>query len=93
MSESSFEWDRAKARTNVLKHGVRFADAVTALEDDRAITIADPDSEDEARFVSIGSDGHGRVLVTVFTLRADVVRIISARRATKREREIYGAHR
>jgi hypothetical protein len=50
-----YEWDPAKARANAKKHGVRLADAVTSLEDDRAVTIEDPDSEGEQRFVSLGT--------------------------------------
>ena len=84
-----YEWDPPKARANAKKHGVRFADAVTALEDDRAITVEDPDSEGERRFVSLGTDANGQLLVTVFTLRADTIRIISARKASKRERQRY----
>ena len=84
-----YEWDPAKASVNVKKHGVAFADAVTALEDDFALTIPDPDSEREDRFVSIGMEATGQILVTVFTLRANVVRIISSRRASKGERKRY----
>ena len=84
-----YEWDPPKARANAKKHGVRFADAVTALEDDRAVTVEDPDSEGERRFVSLGTDANGQLLVTVFTLRADTIRIISARKASKQERQRY----
>jgi uncharacterized DUF497 family protein len=84
-----YEWDPAKARANAKKHGVRFADAVTALEDDRAVTVEDPDSEGERRYVSLGTDANGHLLVTVFTLRADFIRIISARKASKQERQRY----
>ena len=93
MAETVIQWHPAKARANALKHGVGFADAVTALEDEFAITIADPGAEGEERYVSIGSDGHGRILVTVFALLTDVVRIISARKATRRERNTYESHR
>lgn len=84
-----YEWDPDKAKANLSKHGVNFADAVTALEDELALTIPDPDSQDEERFVSMGMDATGQVLVTVFTLRKDVVRIISSRRASKGERNRY----
>ena len=84
-----YEWDPAKARTNANKHGVRFADAVTALEDERAVTVEDPDSGGERRFVSLGTDANGQLLVTVFTLRAGSIRIISARKASKREQQRY----
>ncbi|HLB31893.1 MAG TPA: BrnT family toxin [Gammaproteobacteria bacterium] len=84
-----YRWDSIKARINIGKHGVAFADAVIALEDDLAITIPDPDSEDEERFISMGSDVFGRVLITVFTLRGDEIRIISSRKASNSERERY----
>ncbi len=83
------EWDRAKARANLRKHGIRFAYAVTALEDDLALTVRDPDSTDEERWITLGRDGLGRLLVVVFTWRTDIIRIISARRATPRERRQY----
>ena len=84
-----YEWDPAKAAANVEKHGVSFADAVTALKDELALTIPDPDSVGEDRFVSVGMDATGQILVTVFTFRADVVRIISSRKASKGERKRY----
>ena len=87
----NYECDPDKARINAKKHGVMFADAVMALEDDFAVSIRDPDAQSEERFVSIGTDAMGRSLVTVFTLRGDVVRIISSRKATKRERKSYEA--
>ena len=85
-----YEWDSVKSKANARKHGVQFADTVIALEDELAITIADPDSKDEVRFVSLGMDAIGRVLVTVFTHRDDAVRIISSRIASKGERKRYG---
>jgi len=84
-----FEWDSAKARANARKHNVDFADAAIALTDESAITIPDPDSEDEDRFVSLGMDPTGRVLVTVITYREEKVRIISSRKASKGERRKY----
>jgi uncharacterized protein len=84
-----FEWDNAKAASNAKKHGVRFSEAIVALQDELAATISDPDSEEEERFVSLGIDDRGRVLVTVFVQRADTIRIISSRQASKREREVY----
>jgi uncharacterized DUF497 family protein len=82
------EWDPRKAESNLLKHGVDFAEAATVLEDDRAVTILDDESGEE-RYVTIGSDALGRVLVVVYTWRGDRVRLISARRATRRERGQY----
>lgn len=84
-----YEWDSAKARGNLQKHGIDFADAVTALEDERALTRADPDSGPEERFICLGSDAKQRLLVTVFTVRTDHIRIISARRASRGERRAY----
>ena len=82
------EWDPPKAVANLRKHGVDFADAVTVLHDDQAITVTDTQS-DEDRFVTIGGDAVGRVLVVAYTWRPDRVRIISARAATPRERRQY----
>lgn len=82
------EWDPRKAEANWRKHGVRFADAATALEDDMALTIRDP-GESEQRWVTLGRDALGRCLVVVYAWRGDSVRIISARRATPRERHQY----
>jgi uncharacterized protein len=82
------EWDPAKASSNFRKHSVRFADSLAVLEDERAITLRDVE-EDEERWVSIGSDSLGRILVVVYTLRAQRIRMISARRATRQERTQY----
>jgi uncharacterized DUF497 family protein len=76
----SIEWDSRKAAANLQKLGVDFADAATALEDDRAVTVRDIPSGDEARYLTPGMDALGRVLVVV----------ISARPATTRERRQYG---
>jgi uncharacterized protein len=84
-----YEWDSAKARANARKHGVDFADAVLALSDESAVTIPDPDSENEERFVPLGVDPNGRVLVTVFTHRGERIRIVSSRKASKGERRQY----
>jgi hypothetical protein len=83
-----FEWDSSKALSNIRKHGVRFADAVTVLEDEQGLTITD-DSGDERRWVTLGMDAVGQILVVVYTLRGDRIRIISARRATPREQKQY----
>jgi uncharacterized DUF497 family protein len=84
-----YEWDAAKARANAAKHGVHFADSVIALQDELALTISDPDAQGEDRFISMGLDAYGRLLVSVFAMRADVIRIISSRKASKRERARY----
>jgi len=78
----------AKARANLRQHGVRFADAVTALEDARAISVRD-EGQHEERLISIGMDSLGRILVVVYTWRDERVRLISARRATRREARQY----
>jgi uncharacterized DUF497 family protein len=83
-----FEWDPAKARANFRKHGIRFAEAVVAFEDDSAITIRD-DAADEERWVAIGMDAAARVLVVVYTWRRERIRLISARIATPSERKQY----
>ena len=84
-----YEWDPVKARLNLRKHGVDFADAVSALEDDAALTMRDPLAEHEERSVTIGLDALGRVLVVVYTWRDGRIRLISAREATARERRQY----
>lgn len=86
----TFKWDADKARTNERKHGVSFDEAATVFEDPLSIAIPDPDhSEDEDRFILMGSTYLGRVLVVVHTDRVDNIRIISARLATKTERRAY----
>ena len=86
----SFEWDPRKADANLRKHGVDFADAALALEDDHAITIPDSASGSEERFMTLGMDPLGRVLVVVYTWRSEKIRLISARKATRRELRQYG---
>ncbi len=85
------EFDPTKARSNLRKHRVSFADAEQALRDPFAATIDDPDAEGEQRFVTLGVDTLGRVLVIVHTVRGDRVRLISARKASKGEVEQYHA--
>ena len=82
------EWDPAKAAANLQKHGISFEDASAALYDPFAITVDDPE-ESERRFATVGLDALGRVVVIVFTWRADTVRLISARKATAKERRVY----
>jgi uncharacterized DUF497 family protein len=83
------EWDARKAELNIRKHGIHFADAVTALEDDRALTMRDPFSDDEERWITLAMDALGRLLVVIYTWREDRVRLISARKATSNERSQY----
>jgi uncharacterized DUF497 family protein len=87
-TEMAVEWDPVKARSNLRKHGIRFADAATALEDERAISVRD-EREAEERWITIGMDGLARLLVVVYTWRDEEVRLISARAATPRERRQY----
>jgi uncharacterized protein len=83
------EWDPVKAEANAAKHGIHFADAVTALEDESALTIRDPYSEEEERWITIGMDAIGKLLVVVYVWRDEKLRLISARPATPRERREY----
>jgi uncharacterized DUF497 family protein len=83
-----WEWDPDKATANEVKHGVRFADAVSVFSDEQALTIEDSHFGEE-RFVTIGMDAFARVLVVVYTWRGDAIRLISARKATCSERTHY----
>lgn len=82
------EWDPAKARRNRRKHGIDFADAATVLFDELATTVRD-ESTGEERYVTIGVDALGRVLVVVYSWAEAGVRLISARKPTKKERRQY----
>ena len=85
-----FEWDPRKAAANLRKHRISFVEATTALRDDLALTGRDPDhSTGEARYITFGVSSQGRLLVVSHTERGGLVRIISARTATKSERKIY----
>ena len=90
MRAVGIEWDHQKATANLGKHRIDFADAATALHDDRALTVRDAHAGED-RFVSLGMDALGRVLIVVFTWRGSVARIISARKATAQERRQYEA--
>ena len=83
-----YQWDKTKATSNLKKHGIEFADAVSVFSDELAITI--PENRfDEERFVTIGTDVFGRILVIVFTWRSEDIRLISARLAERREGKQY----
>lgn len=85
-----FEWDQNKARRNLEIHGVSFDEASTAFRDTLSLTIHDPlHSDEEDRFVLIGNSSTKRLLVVVHTERGENIRIISARKATKKERKQY----
>lgn len=92
-----FEWDPAKARTNLKKHGISFEQAVIVFRDPKAISVFDQDhDEDEDRWVTMGISNPGTLVVVVHTFREAgvdefVVRVISARRATRKELKNYEA--
>jgi len=85
-----FEWDPNKARKNIKVHEISFDEASTAFKDTLSLTIYDPlHSIHEDRFVLIGNSCKNRLLLIVHTERGDTIRIISARKATKKERTQY----
>ena len=85
-----FEWHPPKAEANLQTHGVSFAEAVTVLEDDYALTREDPDAIEEARFATLGLSSRGDLLVVVYTYREpEIIRLISAWKANKRQRTLY----
>ena len=86
----TFEWDDEKAQGNRTKHRVSFEEAASVFGDPLSLTIEDPQhSETEDRYVTIGESNRGRLLVVVHADEEDTIRIISARVATKRERNNY----
>ena len=85
----SYEWDPRKALINLQKHGIDFADAVGVLEDDNVLWREDVDVYDETRYIALGMDYLGRILVVIFTVRGENFRLISARRANTHERQTY----
>jgi uncharacterized protein len=85
-----FQYDPAKAAANRKKHRVSFADAEGVFQDPLAVTVEDPDAEGEQRFVTVGLGSAGELLVVVYTEEQDEeIRLISARRATRKERKQY----
>ena len=91
--EIVFEWDENKNRKNKVKHGISFEEAETVLYDEEAIVIDDPEhSEEEERFIILGLSDWTNLLVVCHCYRASdtVIRIISARKATKTESQYYG---
>ncbi len=95
MKHLVFEWDDKKSASNERKHGVSFDEAKSIFTDQFARLIADPDhSDDEDRFILLGTSIHSRLLVVCHCIRMNnSIRIISARKADKQEREIYEGHR
>ena len=82
-------WDPQKGRSNYAKHGVSFSDAEPALYDPAGVTFEDTADRGEERLITIGLDALGQIVVVVYTHREADIRIISARRATTRERAQY----
>ena len=92
MVEIRFEWNPNKAKTNIEKHGISFEEASTVFADEKAVLFDDPDhSEDEDRSILLGFSALARMLIVCHCLREDgnVIRIISARKATKTEEKQY----
>jgi len=83
-----FEWDESKDINNKSKHGISFADTFAVFGDPNAVTIEDF-QKDEQRYITIGMDAFGRLLVVVYTWREENIRIISARRAVRYEVRQY----
>lgn len=85
-----FEWDKTKAEANLLKHEVSFDEAKTVFNDPLYIDFYDPDHSDrEDRYIIIGESQQSRLLIVSYTEREHKTRLISARAATRREREYY----
>jgi len=85
-----FSWDTPKAAANLRKHGIDFHEAASVLRDPLSTTFPDElHSNSEPRFITIGMSGRGHIVVVVHTERSKMVRIISARRATRKERHFY----
>ena len=92
MDELRFEWNPNKAKTNIEKHGISFEEAATVFADEQAILFDDPDhSEDEDRSILLGFSAMAKMLIVCHCLREEgnVIRIISARKATKTEEKQY----
>ena len=86
----AFEWDFDKAVTNLVKHGVSFEEANTVFDDPLYVDFYDLDhSDDEHRYIMIGMSEQNRLLLVAYTERGDVIRLISAREATRAERKAY----
>lgn len=85
-----YEWDSEKDELNFAKHGILFHEAQTVFLDSRAIELFDNETEHEDRFIIIGNSQNFRFLTVIFCERGvDIIRIISARRATAEERDMY----
>ena len=85
-----FEWDDKKAKSNLIKHKISFEEASTAFGDDLSITIEDPlHSDNENRLILIGKSNNNKTLIVVHIEQTDSIRLISARKATKKEQNFY----
>jgi len=82
-------WDSVKAKSNRLKHRVFFSDVEPVFYDPNAISFEDRESEGEARYIVIGLDSTARLVVVAYTYRDNVIRVISARKASKSEQKVY----
>lgn len=90
MPSIEFEWDQEKAQSNRDKHGVSFEEAQTVFDDPLYVDFYDPDhSENENRYIIIGTSSVGNILLVSYTERGDIIRIISARQVTKQELKAY----
>ena len=89
IQQMKFQYDPAKARSNRRKHGISFADAEGVFYDDLAIHLEDAFAEDEDRWLAVGMGSTNQILVVVYTVRDDEIRLISVRRATRREVQNY----
>ncbi|MEG3900617.1 BrnT family toxin [Microcoleus sp. B4-C5] len=85
-----FEWDENKAAVNLSKHGISFEEARTVFDDPLYVDFYDPDhSDEEDRYIMVGESQQGNLLIVSYTERADFIRLISARKVTRVEREVY----
>ncbi|MCY7385111.1 MAG: BrnT family toxin [Microcoleus sp. CAN_BIN18] len=85
-----FEWDENKAAVNLSKHGISFEEARTVFDDRLYVDLYDPDhSDEEDRYIIVGESQQGNLLIVSYTERADFIRLISARKVTRMEREVY----
>jgi uncharacterized DUF497 family protein len=86
----AFDWDSNKASANFRKHGITFNEAATVFGDPLSSTFYDPDhSQGESRFITIGLSDHNKILIVSHVDRRGIMRIISAREATRHERKFY----
>jgi len=83
------DYDVSKAKTNLKKHGISFEEAATSLYDPMALCAEDPDAKDEFRWILVGQSNQARLLTVVYTLREERIRLISARKSTRREAKHY----